>query len=211
VEYNHIHHIGRKYDGLPPILSDMGCVYTLGNQEGSVVRFNRFHDVAGLKYGGWGIYFDEGTTHILAENNLVYRTTHGGFHQHYGQDNIFRNNIIAYGRDAQIQRSRLENHRSFSFERNIVLWDEGALLSGDWSKINATFDGNTYWHVGGGEIRFGSRTWQQWRNSGMDEHSKIADPHFVDPAAGNYSLTADSKAALAGFVPFDLSTVGPRP
>jgi len=210
VEYNHIHHIGTKSDGAPPILSDMGCVYTLGNQEGSIVRFNRFHDVAGLKYGGWGIYFDEGTTRILAENNLVYRTTHGGFHQHYGQDNTFRNNIIAYARDAQIQRSRLENHRSFSFERNIVLWDQGSLLSGDWSKLNVTFDRNTYWHVGGGEIRFDNRTWQQWRNAGMDEHSKIADPRFVNPAGGDFTLTAGWQAALAGFEPFDLSTVGPR-
>ena len=125
----------------------MGCVYTLGNQEGTVIRNNLFHDVAGLKYGGWGIYFDEGTTRILAENNLVYRTTHGGFHQHYGKENTFRNNIIALGRDAQIQRSRLEDHQSFRFERNIVYWNKGPLFSGSWDKINAAFDGNTYWHV----------------------------------------------------------------
>jgi len=211
VEYNHIHHIGTKSEGLPPILSDMGCVYTLGNQEGSIVRFNHFHDVAGLKYGGWGIYFDEGTTRILAENNLVYRTTHGGFHQHYGADNIFRNNILAYGRDAQIQRTRLENHRSFSFERNVVLWDQGSLLSGDWSKLNVAFDHNTYWHIGGGEIRFGNRNWEQWRKAGMDEHSTIADPHFANPAGGDFALTPESQAALSGFERFDLSTVGPRP
>jgi hypothetical protein len=210
VEYNHIHHIGTKSDGQPPILSDMGCVYTLGDQEGSVIRLNRFHDVAGLKYGGWGIYFDEGTTHILAENNLVYRTTHGGFHQHYGKENTFRNNVIAYARDAQIQRSRIEEHRSFTFERNIVLWDKGALFSGDWSKLNAVFDRNTYWLLGGGEIRFGSRTWEQWRQAGMDAHSKIADPHFANPAQGDFRLTPESEPALAGFTPFDLSTVGPR-
>jgi hypothetical protein len=210
VEYNHIHHIGIKSDGEPPILSDMGCVYTLGDQEGSVVRFNRFHDVAGLKYGGWGIYFDEGTTHILAENNLVYRTTHGGFHQHYGKDNIFRNNIIAYGRDAQIQRTRLEDHRSFLFERNIVLWDKGSLFAGDWHKLNVAFDHNTYWHAGGGEIRFGNRSWEEWQKAGMDEHSRIADPHFINPAGGEFELSPESESALAGFKPFDLSKVGPR-
>jgi hypothetical protein len=210
VEYNHIHHIGLKADGEPPILSDMGCVYTLGNQEGSIIRFNRFHDVAGLKYGGWGIYFDEGTTHILAENNLVYRTTHGGFHQHYGRENTFRNNIIAYGRDAQIQRSRIEDHRSFAFERNVVLWDKGALLSGDWSKLNAAFDHNTYWHAGRGEMRFGNRSWEEWRKAGMDVHSEIADPHFADPAGGDFKFPSGSVSPQAGFKPFDLSKVGPR-
>jgi hypothetical protein len=199
-----------KSDGAPPILSDMGCIYTLGDQEGTVVRYNRFHDVMGLKYGGWGIYFDEGTTHILAENNLVYRTTHGGFHQHYGKENTFRNNILADGRDAQIVRSRIEDHRSFSFERNIVFWDKGALLSGDWSKLNVVFDQNSYWHVGGGDIRFGNRTWEQWQQAGMDVHSKIADPHFVSPATGDFTLAAESQAGLAGFKPFDLSKVGPR-
>ena len=44
----------------------------------------------------------------------------------------------------------------------------------------------------------------------MDRHSKIADPHLADPAAGNFHLSAATHDALAGFIPFDLSTVGPR-
>jgi hypothetical protein len=210
IEANHIHHIGTKTDGASPVLSDMGCVYTLGDQEGTIIRGNLFHDVAGLKYGGWGIYFDEGTTHILAENNLVYRTTHGGFHQHYGKENTFRNNIIALGRDAQIQRTRVETHQSFRFERNLVYWDRGPLFSGDWSKASAEFDHNTYWRVEPGDIRFGSQSWADWQNAGMDRHSKIGDPHFANPADGVFRLSAASQEALAGFIPFDLSSVGPR-
>ena len=45
----------------------------------------------------------------------------------------------------------------------------------------------------------------------MDEHSVIADPLFVDPAAGNLSLKPDSPALQLGFKPIDISTVGPRP
>lgn len=211
IEYNDIHHIGTHAEGEPPILSDMGGIYTLGNQEGTQIRFNRFHDIAGLRYGGWGIYFDEGTTHILAENNLVYRTTHGGFHQHYGKENIFRNNIIAFGRDNQVQRTRLEDHTSFTFERNIVLWDEGVLLTGNWGKMNAVFDHNTYWYRGKGDIRFANKTFEQRQQAGMDEHSKIADPYFASPMEGDFRLTEKSKQALAGFEPFDLSSIGPRP
>lgn len=210
VESNHIHHIGTKSDGVAPILSDMGCVYTLGDQEGTVIRNNHFHDVAGLKYGGWGIYFDEGTTHILAENNLVYRTTHGGFHQHYGKENTVRNNVFAFARDGQIQRTRVEAHRSFTFENNIVLWDKGPLFTGDWSKRTVAFDGNTYWRTDGGTISFAGKTFAEWQKAGMDVHSKIADPHLASPSAGDFALTASSQPALAGFKSFDVSNAGPR-
>ncbi len=204
IERNDVHHIGIKQDGAAPILSDMAGIYTLGNQEGGLIRLNRFHDIAALKYGGWGIYFDEGTTHLTAENNLVYRTTHGGFHQHYGKENTVRNNVFAFGRDAQIQRSRVEDHQSFRFLNNIVLWDHGNLLAGDWKKVSVEFDGNTYWHVPAGEIRFADKTWDQWRKAGMDGHSKIADPHFTNAAAGDFRFTNESAAALAGFIPFEL-------
>ena len=133
VELNHVHHIGVKSDGDGPILSDMGGIYTLGKQPGTTIRNNLWHDIAGIRYGGWGIYFDEGSSGILAESNVVYRTTHGGFHQHYGETNIVRNNIFAFARDHQIQRTRPEPHRSFSFVTNIVYFDSGILLTGDWS------------------------------------------------------------------------------
>ncbi|WP_165224365.1 right-handed parallel beta-helix repeat-containing protein [Aquisphaera insulae] len=210
VEFNHVHHIGKKSDAETPILSDMAGIYTLGNHEGTVIRQNVFHDIAARVYGGWGIYFDEGTTHILAEKNLVYRTTHGGFHQHYGKENTFRNNILAFGRDAQIQRSRVEDHQSFRFEHNIVYWDKGPLLSGDWKKIQASFEGNTYWRTSDPAIRFDQRTWDEWRKAGQDRDSKIADPHLTDPGHDAFGLTASSSEALAGFVPFDVSKAGPR-
>ncbi|HEX29715.1 TPA: right-handed parallel beta-helix repeat-containing protein [Candidatus Poribacteria bacterium] len=205
IEHNHVHHIGVRSNGDGPILSDMGGIYTLGIQEGTIIRNNIFHDIAGLRYGGWGIYFDEGSTHIVAENNLVYRTTHGGFHQHYGRENVVRNNIFALARDHQIQRSRPEEHQSFTFERNIVYWRSGALIAGNLSNLHFTFDRNLYWCEEGGEIRIGSMSWDEWREKGMDVNSIVADPKFVDPERDDFRLRPDSPAFKLGFVPFDIS------
>ncbi len=207
IESNDIHHIGMHADGEKPVLSDMGGIYTLGNEKGTIIRLNRFHDIAGLRYGGWGIYFDEGTADILAENNLVYRTTHGGFHQHYGKNNQVRNNIFAMGRDMQLQRTRLEGHRSFTFEHNIVWWQSGPLLSGDWKRMETVFDHNTYWMADGREIRFAGRTFAHWQEGGEDQHSQIADPHFIAPRRGDFNF---KEGPPAGFAPFDLSQVGPH-
>lgn len=203
IEANDVHHLGQGW------LSDLGGIYTLGIQPGTVIRGNRFHDIAGYSYGGWGIYFDEGSSQIVAENNLVYRTTHGGFHQHYGRENVVRNNLFALGRDAQIQRSAVEPHRSFTFERNVVYWREGKLLAGSWEG-DVALDHNLYGHAGGGEIRFGDLTWEQWRAQGRDLHSRIAGPLLVDPSKEDFRLQPGSPAWALGFEPLDLSGVGPR-
>lgn len=204
VEGNNVHHIGRLSNGDGPILSDMGGIYTLGIQPGTIIRLNLFHDIAGLHYGGWGIYFDEGSTHILAEKNIVYNTTHGGFHQHYGRENIVRNNIFAFGRDAQIQRSRPEEHISFFFQNNIVYWKEGTLLVGSLDNFNFFFDNNIYWKEGSGEVTFGWLTFDQWKEKGMDKNSLIVDPLFYDPARYDFRLKDNSPALKMGFVPFEL-------
>jgi parallel beta-helix repeat protein len=210
VELNHVHHIGTPADGVEPILSDMGAIYTLGKQPGTIIRNNLFHDIAGLRYGGWGIYFDEGSSDIVAENNVVYRTTHGGFHQHYGENNIVRNNIFAFGRDSQIRRTRVEDHLSFTFEKNLVYWDSGTLLDGNWTKFDVDFDNNTYWHVGGEDFKFGKLTVDEWHKAGLDVHSQIRDPGFVDAQHNDFHLNPGAEKDLLGFVPFDVSTAGPR-
>ena len=210
---NHVHHIGVKSDGDGPILSDMGGIYTLGRQPGTTIRSNLWHDIAGLRYGGWGIYFDEGSSGIVAEDNVVYRTTHGGFHQHYGETNVVRNNLFAFARDHQLQRSRPEPHCSFSFVTNIVCFDSGSLLTGDWSDENYLIDWNLYFDARPDakpdQLRLGPCTWQQWHERGHDQHSLVTDPLFVAPDRNDFRLRAGSPAFKLGFRPIDLSAAGP--
>ncbi len=214
VEWNHIHHIGVRSDGDGPILSDMGGIYTLGMQPGTRILNNLWHDIMGFRYGGWGIYFDEGSSSIVAENNLVYRTTHGGFHQHYGATNIVRNNIFAFARDHQLQRSREEPHVSFIFTNNIVLFDQGVLLGSAWKNDRFVLDANVYWDTRSAArfepMKFAGATLDQWRGRGHDARSVIADPQFAAPERDDYKLKPGSPAVQFGFRPFDLSGVGPR-
>ena len=213
IELNHVHHIGVKSDGDGPILSDMGGIYTLGKQPGTVIRNNLWHDIAATRYGGWGIYFDEGSSGILAENNVVYRTTHGGFHQHYGETNVVRNNIFAFARDHQVQRTRPETHLSFSFTNNIIYFDSGVLLTGDWSGDHYLIEGNLYFDARPDakpdQIRLGPCTWEKWQGRGHDQHSLVADPLFVAPRENNFQLQPKSPALKLGFRPIDLRHVGP--
>lgn len=214
VEFNHVHHIGVASDGDGPVLSDMAGIYLLGKQPGTRVINNLWHDVAATKYGGWGLYTDEGSSGILLESNLVYRTTHGGFHQHYGETNIIRNNIFAFARDQQLQRSRDEDHLSFSFTNNIVYFNQGVLLGSTWKNDQFNLDDNVYWDTrlatNPAAMKFAGATLDQWRARGHDRHSLIADPLFIAPQKDDFRLRRQSPALKLGFQPLDLRQVGPR-
>ena len=189
IEHNHIHDLGKG------LLSDMGGIYTLGVSPGTVLRYNLIHDVVSYSYGGWGIYFDEGSTGIVAENNIVYRCKSAGFHQHYGKENIVRNNIFALGTEGQMQRSRPEEHLQFTFERNIVYYTQGNLLAGNWSgPTSYKIDNNLYWNTSG-PVQFPD----DWKTRGMDVHSIVADPLFVNTEKGDFRLKPNSPALKLGF------------
>ena len=202
VEYNHIHHLGWGE------LSDMGGVYTLGPSEGTSVSHNRIHHVYSLYYGGWGLYTDEGSTGIALENNLVYRCKSGGFHQHYGRDNVVRNNIFAGQLRTQLEATRVEDHLSFVFTNNIVYFDSGTLCGINWEKVGHRSDYNAYFDARQSGIRFGDIPFAEWQQKGQDTHSVVEDPGFAD--ASRFDFTPENKRLLKKirFVPFDFREAG---
>jgi hypothetical protein len=193
IEHNHIHHLGQGW------LSDMGGIYTLGPSPGTVLRGNRIHDIESWGYGGWGLYNDEGSSDILLENNLVYRTKSGGYHQHYGRDNLIRNNIFAFGREYQVRRSRVEEHLSFTYEQNIVYWNGESLFNGQWGDDGVRVRRNLYWRPNGDvDISAGDQSGE----------SIVADPHFVDPEKDDFRFRDTESIERIGFQPFDASQAG---
>jgi hypothetical protein len=200
--FNHVHHLGWG------LLSDMGGIYTLGASEGTVVRNNVFHDIYSYSYGGWGLYTDEGSTGILFENNLVYDTKTGGFHQHYGKGNVLRNNIFAFSKTHQLEYTRAEPHLSFTFERNIVYWSGPTpLLQGAWDRGEFEAKNNWYWNAGG-KVDFLGRSLAAWQAKGNEHGSRIIDPSFASPENRDFRLLPQSPATTGGFRPFDPSEAG---
>ncbi len=199
VEYNDIRNIGSG------LLSDLAGIYTLGVSPGTIIRNNRVQDVQTSPngIGAWGIYLDAGSSNILVENNLVENAASGSFLLDYGADNSIRNNIFAFAKSAgQIVRAKAEDHNSFSFDHNIVIWKGTNLLSGAWTDNKVQLANNIYWRTDGGSIEPLAKT--------RDPQAQLKDPQFVNASAGDFTLRPNSPARSMGFEPFDISTVGPK-
>lgn len=232
IGFNRLHDIGKG------MLCDMGGIYMLGVQPGSRIYNNLVYNVQCRFYGGWGIYTDEGSSHIVIENNICFDCSREAFHQHFGRENLVRGNIAAFGGDSGIAisvgRRRQRGYASpgenytvgYNFFGNVILVDGTPFYrGGDSGAISAEHlftDLNVLFDLSGsgespaavcGDQRQWSRS--EWRAAGHDRHSEFADPGFVDARNRDFHLKADSILRQSGFpdpaVTLDQAGVRPLP
>lgn len=209
ISNNLIYNIGNGW------LSDMGGIYTLGIQPETVISGNVIYNVGcdegAYGYGGWGIYLDEGSSEMLVENNLVYDCSSETFHQHYGRDNIVRNNIFAFGGEGAFIVTRHEEHNSLTLKNNILVVDDASIYAFDTAKDWFVDDSNLYWdYKRCGNVYSGHTTKLFDRKSlviltaqGYYNNAVYGDPLFKDAENRDFTLAQNSPALEAGFVPFE--------
>jgi len=220
IEYNELYDLNTE-------TFDTGGIEVTQHQRtfrsGSTIRHNIVHDVGGYSsvgtkpiYMSWGIYLDSFAGGYEVSHNVVWGNSHGGLMIQGGKDNYAHNNIFVDGTRQQVQLNNfMENSTGNRFLRNIVYYTEPeAVLIAAYrhSKEATEADYNVYWHAGGKPLMLrlsgGLKPLAEWQKDGLDTHSVVADPRFVDPAGHDYSLQPDSPARKLGFEPIDTSQVG---
>lgn len=221
---NLIYNIGQGW------LSDMGGVYTLGNQPGTVLSGNVIHNVAADPeeggYGGWGVYLDEGSSEILVEKNLVYACGNDSYHLHYGSHNIVRNNIFALSGESQVRvvssYSRVSeadygDKLTAIFNNNILLTDNGvAEFSSILNKNAFTGSDNILWDISNGDKVYFSKengagkgmSLKASEINGYTRNNITVDPKFIDAKSFNFEIADDSPVFETGFEKWDYSAAG---
>jgi hypothetical protein len=224
IAYNHLHDLGQG------VLNDMGGIYLLGIAPGTAVRGNRIHDVRARNYGGWGIYLDQGSSHVIVEGNVVYDCSHQAFHVNYGRENTVRHNVFAFGGESQVAVTYPEAHLPFTFTRNIVVGNGTPAFSGrqdrrDIRNLVLDSDLNLVWDyapvdgavfaANGGYAE--GMLWQLlepadavWAELGYDRHSVVADPGFRDVAARDFTVAPGGPAETLSIKVPDASLAGVR-
>ena len=202
VAYNRISHIGTGK------LNDLGGIYTLGKSEGTHIHHNVISDVISRDFRGWGIYADEGTSNIVVDKNLVYNCTSGGFHLHYGSDNVVTNNIFAWGEKSQFTYTSYKGNKSLVLNHNIFIMRSGALLSGGAISDDNFFVGNNcYWSLSSELPKVDSDNVLRWIDK-KDSTSVYKDPHFRNPHNADFRFTKHNICKEIGFEKFDYSEAG---
>ena len=192
IEWNHIYGIGRG------VLSDMGGIYLLGSQPGTVERFNYIHDITRARNCAFGIYFDSGTSHVVVSNNVVHDCQDSNFFlAAISASNRVVNNIFAFGPGRQLHAAgRNPKSSPTRFERNIVVWDEGVFVEGFPGEEAISLAGNLYCAP------------EEARPKNAPRGGEYVGFPFADAKKRDFSFVDAAPAKAAGFIPFSLAGVG---
>jgi hypothetical protein len=203
IRNNLIYNIGNGW------LSDMGGIYTLGIQPDTVISGNIIHNVGCYEgstgYGGWGIYLDEGSSNITVEKNLVYDCSSNSLHQHYGKDNLIKNNIFAFSDDGQVLITRHEDHNSLYLYNNILVSEDEAMyktaVDKDWFIDNS----NIYWDYENEKKIFSDNniSVKKMQKRGYYNNAVISDPCFKDAKNRDFRIALDSPVLGTDFEVWD--------
>lgn len=192
VEGNHIHDIGGT-DGL----SDLGGIYTLGIQPGTVLRGNCIHDIHAHAYGGWGIYTDASSAHLIVEHNVIFNTGGQCINNNTGNcENLIRFNTLLGTTAAAINIARrpaewtdaLRQSVACTIFGNVIITRSQPAFSmrahegGDLRDYTDAFtsDANIFWDVAAAAapVMLGDWRdhdlcdWGAWHALGHDRHSR---------------------------------------
>lgn len=204
IAYNHLHDLGLGYH------TDAGGVYQFGPLN-THIHHNLIHDTYAYPYicGYAGIYLDEQSRGALVENNLCYNLTWYAYFQHWGRDNIFRNNIGAFATHGMFGRGGIDGRKSINqceFSRNVYLTADDQPIKGTWQQGErpTIFRDNLVWSTtAGSQVNFAGLSPADWQQKVSADPVMVADPGFPDPARGDFAADPNNPALKAiGFQPF---------
>jgi hypothetical protein len=179
----------------------------------TIIRNNRWEG----EPGNFGIDLDDQSSNYNQYNNLCIG---GGHKLQWQRYNTYANNVIIdgnvqfhgvwdqshhYGARLIIYQTREQCVYQFccgsnptqvksviaQWDSNVVYTTKGEPKCSDWN------------NCGGGNF-----SWSQWKGAGLDAHSVVQDPMFVDPSKGNYQVKTGSPALALGFKNFPMDSFG---
>jgi hypothetical protein len=187
--------------------------------DATIVRNNRIANFRkSISAGNWTIDLDDGSSNFEIYNNLnlgstiklrdgMYRKVYNnitvgaiplGWHvwPEESEDEIYRNIFVISGAVPGAEEATNQ------FVRPI-----GLSKDKKWSNY---YDNNLYWNVNFPDSPniLQNKSFQDWQAEGYDLHSQVANPLFVDPKNGDYSIKESSPALKLGFKNFPMNEFG---
>jgi hypothetical protein len=215
--------------------NDAGVIYlknrgTFNARAREQVRYNLLKGSGGLTVdpettaftqGGtftFGVYLDDGQSGTDVYGNVMIGVSSGAVFPHNGADNHIYNNLFINALNEQLFLET-SSPATNVFERNIFYTTnpKPTIVTKAQGQENVLRN-NLFFHAA--DAGYFGRSFYEWGDgkkmsydaalgAGFHTGSKIADPLFVNPAAGDYRLKPESPAYGLGFTAIPFEQIGP--